>query len=279
MVFPGGRIDDGDRALAGRSAARMTPRRSPRSAKRSRKPAIAVGLAPELDPDARPPSCRTRCIDGRRFRRAPRSAWTGARPRRADPVRPLDAGVQAAAEVRHAVLPGAERRPATGSRARRPGECEAAEWASAAEVLDRIGRGEASAIFPTMRNLERLAAASQTSPQPAPMRAPIRSRRSPPGSRNIDGEPHVVIPEGLGYPVTREPLRARAISAPETQRDSARVAPAQEKGPAACREPLLIRLPRLWRRATYFRWFDRCLFISNMVHLSLPKTFAACRRQ
>ncbi|HXG80949.1 MAG TPA: NUDIX hydrolase, partial [Sphingomicrobium sp.] len=37
------------------------------------------------------------------------------------------------------------------------GECVSAEWASPAELIARIGRGEASAIFPTKRNLERLA--------------------------------------------------------------------------------------------------------------------------
>ena len=37
------------------------------------------------------------------------------------------------------------------------GECASAAWISAAEVLERDGRGEARLIFPTRRNLERLA--------------------------------------------------------------------------------------------------------------------------
>src|SRR4030095_9990615 len=37
------------------------------------------------------------------------------------------------------------------------GECENVEWMSAAEFLARVARNEASAIFPTIRNLERLA--------------------------------------------------------------------------------------------------------------------------
>jgi hypothetical protein len=37
------------------------------------------------------------------------------------------------------------------------GEFEAVEWLSARDVLDRVARGQASAIFPTVRNLERLA--------------------------------------------------------------------------------------------------------------------------
>ena len=38
-----------------------------------------------------------------------------------------------------------------------PGECQAAEWATASALLDRIAAGQASAIFPTKRNLERIA--------------------------------------------------------------------------------------------------------------------------
>jgi hypothetical protein len=37
------------------------------------------------------------------------------------------------------------------------GECAGANWVTAREVLDRDSRGEARLIFPTRRNLERLA--------------------------------------------------------------------------------------------------------------------------
>lgn len=86
-----------------------------------------------------------------------------------------------------------------------PGECVAAEWAAPKELIERIDRGEASAIFPTKRNLERLA-------EHAGLDAAIADARAHsldtiiPWVEEIAGEPHVKIPEGRGYPVTAEPL-------------------------------------------------------------------------
>ena len=85
------------------------------------------------------------------------------------------------------------------------GECVSAEWANPHELLDRIAAGAASAIFPTKRNLERLA-------QHASFDAAIRDARSHsletiiPWVEEIDGEPHVRIPDDRGYPVISEPL-------------------------------------------------------------------------
>ena len=85
------------------------------------------------------------------------------------------------------------------------GECVAAEWASPAELLDRVASGEASAIFPTKRNLERLA-------QHRCLDEAIGDARSHslqtiiPWVEDIGGEPHVRIPEGRGYPIISEPL-------------------------------------------------------------------------
>lgn len=86
-----------------------------------------------------------------------------------------------------------------------PGECEAAEWLTATEALERIERGVASAIFPTKRNLERLArfasfddAVADAARHPATLITPWIEERA--------GEQHVCIPEGLGYPITAEPL-------------------------------------------------------------------------
>ena len=85
------------------------------------------------------------------------------------------------------------------------GECIAAEWASPAALLDRIERGESSAIFPTKRNLERLAQHGSF----ASLLADARSHSLEtiiPWVEEMDGEPHVRIPEGRGYPVISEPL-------------------------------------------------------------------------
>ena len=85
------------------------------------------------------------------------------------------------------------------------GECEAAFWLTAEDALDRIERGEASAIFPTKRNLERLAQHGSVDEVMADAAAyPVELIT--PWIEERDGKPHVRIPEGLGYPVTSEPL-------------------------------------------------------------------------
>ena len=78
-------------------------------------------------------------------------------------------------------------------------------WASAAEVLARADRGEVSVIFPTRRNLERLAqfasfdeVAAHARGTPMPKITPQRRER--------EGEIYLTIPEGLGYPVTEQRL-------------------------------------------------------------------------
>jgi len=86
-----------------------------------------------------------------------------------------------------------------------PGECEAAEWASPATLLERIERGDAAAIFPTKRNLERLA--GHPSLDSAIVDAQSHSLETiVPWVEEIDGVRHVRIPAGRGYPVVSEPL-------------------------------------------------------------------------
>jgi hypothetical protein len=65
--------------------------------------------------------------------------------------------------------------------------------------------GETSIIFPTRRNLERLAqfssfAEARDHAAVTPIRT-ISPRREERG-----GEMHLTIPEGLGYPVTAQPM-------------------------------------------------------------------------
>jgi 8-oxo-dGTP pyrophosphatase MutT (NUDIX family) len=86
-----------------------------------------------------------------------------------------------------------------------PGECVAAEWAAPLDLLERIDRGDASAIFPTKRNLERLA--RHTGLDDALADAHANSLETIiPWVEEIDGVRHVRIPEGRGYPVISEPL-------------------------------------------------------------------------
>jgi 8-oxo-dGTP pyrophosphatase MutT (NUDIX family) len=80
-------------------------------------------------------------------------------------------------------------------------------WSNAQSVLDRAEAGEVKIIFPTKRNLERLAqfgsfdeAVAHVKDHPAVMVSPRIEKR--------DGEAHLCIPEGIGYPITSEPMDA-----------------------------------------------------------------------
>jgi 8-oxo-dGTP pyrophosphatase MutT (NUDIX family) len=85
------------------------------------------------------------------------------------------------------------------------GECAAAEWMSGAELLERDQRGEARLIFPTRRNLERLARHSSFEQIRADALAhPIEPVT--PWVEERHGERFITIPDHLGYPVTQEKL-------------------------------------------------------------------------
>lgn len=78
-------------------------------------------------------------------------------------------------------------------------------WSTAAGVLDLAAEGKLKLIFPTRRNLERLAqfgsfddAIENIARFPPQMIIPFIEER--------DGQQHLCIPDALGYPVTSEPL-------------------------------------------------------------------------
>lgn len=78
-------------------------------------------------------------------------------------------------------------------------------WASARQALAMDDAGEISVIFPTRRNLDRLAlsatyaeACAQAAAFPAGIITPRREER--------EGEEWLCIPEDRGYPVTGQPL-------------------------------------------------------------------------
>lgn len=203
IVFPGGRIDEADRALArslGRpdDAAKVTAIRET-----IEESAVAAGLDRTVAPSMGR-EMQDALLDGADFaellagRRlaidfdalTPFTRWMPAfkHARRFDTLFFL---VQA---------PEGDWAPNP-----QPGECVAAEWAGPAELVKRVERGDASAIFPTKRNLERLA-------RYVSLDAAITDARSHsldtiiPWIEEIDGEPHVRIPDDRGYPVTSEPL-------------------------------------------------------------------------
>jgi 8-oxo-dGTP pyrophosphatase MutT (NUDIX family) len=78
-------------------------------------------------------------------------------------------------------------------------------WATAQSVLDDADAGRVRIIFPTRRNLERLARFASFEEAAADAgRYPIRPVT--PWTDDIDGVPHLRIPDDLGYPVTFEPI-------------------------------------------------------------------------
>lgn len=78
-------------------------------------------------------------------------------------------------------------------------------WASAAAVLGDIAAGRARAIFPTRRNLERLARFASLDEARADAAAhPVR--KIMPWIEERDGVRWLRIPDDLGYPVTHELL-------------------------------------------------------------------------
>jgi 8-oxo-dGTP pyrophosphatase MutT (NUDIX family) len=78
-------------------------------------------------------------------------------------------------------------------------------WVSATEALARTERGEMTVIFPTRRNLERLAQFSSFADARAHAEA-IPVRTITPWMEQRDGAPWLAIPADAGYPIDGEPL-------------------------------------------------------------------------
>lgn len=76
-------------------------------------------------------------------------------------------------------------------------------WYSAQQVLDEADAGLAHIIFPTRRNLERLAQCRSVEDLIAHARAHPVTLVCP-WTESRDGVDHLCIPEGIGYPVTSE---------------------------------------------------------------------------
>jgi 8-oxo-dGTP pyrophosphatase MutT (NUDIX family) len=84
-------------------------------------------------------------------------------------------------------------------------ETQRCVWHSAAEVLAEEEAGRARLIFPTRCNLERLAQFDRIENLVAHAHSTEVAMISPWVERR-NGEDHLCIPEGLGYPVTSQPL-------------------------------------------------------------------------
>nr|WP_087576141.1 NUDIX domain-containing protein [Sphingomonas sp. CDS-1] len=78
-------------------------------------------------------------------------------------------------------------------------------WSGATETLERCDRGEGQVIFPTRRNLERLAQFGSFDDLAAHAQS-IPVEKVTPWFEERNGERHLCIPGHLGYPVTSEPV-------------------------------------------------------------------------
>ncbi|WP_137898724.1 NUDIX domain-containing protein [Sphingomonas sp. 2SG] len=203
MVFPGGRIDPGDHALAATigagddGAARIAAIRET-----IEEAGLAIGLHPV------PPAATLAAIRARLHGGAPFAAILA------------DAGLTLDLD---ALVPFARWLPDHRTTrifdtlfflARAPegaaATVDATEnvrlvWTGAAALLGEADAGRATIIYPTRRTLERLALFADHDAAVAQARAyPIRTIT--PFVETRDGVPHLCIPDDLGYPVTGEAM-------------------------------------------------------------------------
>lgn len=201
LVFPGGRIDDGDRELAcelGADAAAVAAIRETLE-----ETAVPVGLTP-LPDRATARALQDELVADRQLVDVLREQGIALE---ASALTPFARWVPKFHAVRRfdtlffiARCPPGEWQPRVIE-----GECAGAEWVTAANVLDRDRTGEARLIFPTRRTLERLA---QHASFDAIRADALRHEIVPvtPWVEERDGERFITIPADLGYPVTQERL-------------------------------------------------------------------------
>ena len=200
-VFPGGRIDEADRRLGEASGAAPAVIAAIRET--IEETAVPVGLAPT--PDAS--TCRG--LQDALAADEPFADLLQSTGLRLDGsgITPFARWVPKFHAVRRfdtlffiARCPAGDWQPRVVE-----GECAGAAWLTAAELLERDRRGEARLIFPTRRNLERLAQHSSFDEIRADALAhPIEPVT--PWVEERHGEQFITIPGHLGYPVTQERL-------------------------------------------------------------------------
>jgi 8-oxo-dGTP pyrophosphatase MutT (NUDIX family) len=210
VVFPGGRVDEGDRELAARFGEDLSPQDAAARIAAIRETieeaGIAVGFVapPALDQVA---AIRAALHAGASFGELldghglsfdlhaldPFARWC--------PSLEVDREITRRFDTRFYVA-----RMPDGAHA---GTVDATEnvvlrWVSAAEVLSDCDAGREFAIFPTLRNLEKLALGATSEAVLDWARAhPLEMVR--PWLEEREGEVHLCIPTHLGYPVTSEP--------------------------------------------------------------------------
>jgi 8-oxo-dGTP pyrophosphatase MutT (NUDIX family) len=204
LVFPGGRIDPADHV----AAALLAPGLEDGAARIAavRETIEETGLAPALTPPLHPnqaPALRRGVEAGEPFHLVLKALGLELDPAALTPFARWCPNFREArrfdtlfylAEAPRESIPTADE-----------AETVRAFWATAAEVLADIAGGRAHAIFPTRRNLERLARfASIEEARADAARHPVS--KIVPWVEDRGGQPFLCIPKELGYPVTAEPL-------------------------------------------------------------------------
>lgn len=201
LVFPGGRIDEEDQALG--NAVGIEPAVVAAIRETIEEAAVPVGLSPT--PDSR----MTRLLQESLVANRSFADLLAGHGISLDPeaLLPFARWVPKFHAVRRfdtlflvARCPAGEWEPQVIE-----GECAGAAWLSAEEVLENDRRGEARLIFPTRRNLERLAQHGSFDEIRADALAhPIEPVT--PWVEEVNGDTFITIPDHLGYPVTSERL-------------------------------------------------------------------------
>jgi 8-oxo-dGTP pyrophosphatase MutT (NUDIX family) len=204
LVFPGGRIDADDHA----AAAALAPDLPDAAARIAaiRETIEETGIAPALHPSPDgeiAASLRSRIAAGTPF--SALLAETGL-SLALDALTPFARWCPNFREARRfdALFYLAEAPPGAGAASADETEAVRTFWASAREVLAEVEAGRAHAIFPTRRNLERLAGFGSLDDARADA-ARHAVQRITPWVEEREGRRYLCIPEGIGYPVTAEP--------------------------------------------------------------------------
>ena len=203
LVFPGGRIDPDDHATAARF-----PRLADAAARIAaiRETIEETGVAPALEPAADAAALREALAAGEPF--APLLDRMGL-TLDLEALTPFARWCPNFREARRFDTLFYLAEAPAGEAPHSADETESVHtfWASAADVLAAIEAGRAKAIFPTRRNLERLAGfESLEQARSDAARHPVR--QITPWVEERGGKRFVCIPEGIGYPVTAEPYES-----------------------------------------------------------------------
>lgn len=205
MVFPGGRIDAGDAALAELHAPDIEDGAARIAAIREtlEEAGIVVGVDP-LPSAADARAMRARLHDGEtigavlgdaRLDLAALVSFARWLPAHAN-MRIFDTRFYIAA------LPPGSAEPVVDDT-----ENVTVRWTGATELLAAADRGDVQVIYPTRRNLERLAQYGSFADAVADARAhPVRTVT--PFVEEREGGRHLCIPDDAGYPVTSELMSA-----------------------------------------------------------------------